>query len=46
VTAMFVLLRRLVKTVLAVTGLLLYTWYEGVRLTPLVKRRKAARRRR
>jgi len=40
------LLRRLVRTVLAVTGFVLYTWYEAVRLTPLVKSRKAARRRR
>lgn len=40
------LVRRVVRTVLAVTGFALYTWYEAVRLTPLVKKRKAMRRRR
>jgi hypothetical protein len=39
-------LRRLVRMVLAVIGFALYTWYEAVRLTPFVKRRKAMRRRR
>jgi hypothetical protein len=38
-------IRRAVKVVLGVTGFLLYTWYESVHLAPLVKRRKAMRRR-
>jgi hypothetical protein len=44
VTAMGIV-RRIVRTVLAVIGFVLYTWYEAVRLTPAVKRRKAMRRR-
>ena len=39
------ILRRIVRIVLGVTGFVLYTWYEAVRLTPAVKRRKAMRRR-
>ena len=39
------MIRRAVKIVLGVTGFVLYTWYESVRLAPLVKRRKAMRRR-
>ena len=37
------ILRRIVRIVLGVTGFVLYTWYEAVRLTPAVKRRKAMR---
>ena len=44
-TAMAIV-RRIVKAVLGVTGFVLYTWYEAVRLAPLVKKRKAMRRRR
>jgi hypothetical protein len=44
VTAME-LVRRIVRIVVGVTGFVLYTWYEAVRLTPAVKRRKAMRRR-
>lgn len=40
------LVRRAAKIVLGVTGFVLFTWYEAVRLTPLVKKRKAMRRRR
>lgn len=40
------ILRRIVRIVLGVIGFVLYTWYEAVRLTPAVKRRKAMRRRR
>lgn len=39
------ILRRIVQIVLGVIGFVLYTWYEAVRLTPAVKRRKAMRRR-
>jgi hypothetical protein len=39
------IIRRIVRIGLAVTGFVLYTWYEAVRLTPAVKRRKAMRRR-
>ena len=31
------ILRRVVRIVLGVTGFVLYTWYEAVRLTPAVK---------
>jgi hypothetical protein len=45
VTAM-ALVRRAAKIALGVTGFVLFTWYEAVRLAPLVKKRKAMRRRR
>lgn len=45
-TAMIAMVRRIVRVALGVIGFVLYTWYEAVRLTPLVKRRKAMRRRR
>jgi hypothetical protein len=40
------IVRRAARIVLGVTGFVLFTWYEAVRLTPLVKKRKAMRRRR
>lgn len=43
-TAMAIV-RRIVRTVLAVIGFVLFTWVEAVRLAPAVKRRKAMRRR-
>lgn len=39
------LVRRVVRIVIGAIGFVLYTWYEAVRLTPAVKRRKAMRRR-
>jgi hypothetical protein len=36
---------RLLKLVLGTLGLLLYTWFAAVRSLPLVRARKAARRR-
>ena len=39
------LVRRVLRIAAAVTGFVLYVWYEAVRLTPPVKRRKAMRRR-
>jgi hypothetical protein len=40
------IVRRAARVVLAVTGFVLFTWYEAVRFAPLVKKRKAMRRRR
>ena len=40
------IVRRAARIVLGVTGFVLFTWYEAVRLAPLVKKRKAMRRRR
>jgi hypothetical protein len=39
------LVRRAVKLLGVAAGALLYVWYEAVRATPEIKRRKAARRR-
>jgi hypothetical protein len=39
------IVRRIVRIVLGVIGFVLYTWYEAVRVAPLVKKRKAMRRR-
>jgi hypothetical protein len=39
------LARRVLAAATAVTAFVLYTWYRAVRLAPLVKRRKAMRRR-
>jgi len=45
VTDVFALARRVVAIAAAVTAFVLYTWYRAVRLAPIVKRRKAMRRR-
>jgi hypothetical protein len=37
---------KVIRAVLAVFGFVLYVWYAAVRFAPVVKRRKAARRRR
>jgi len=37
-------IRRLLKLVGVTIGALLYVWYEAVRATPEIKRRKAQRR--
>ncbi|HUJ91873.1 MAG TPA: hypothetical protein VLW05_04180 [Gaiellaceae bacterium] len=42
---MLALARRVVAAAAAVTAFVLYMWYRAVRLAPLVKRRKAMRRR-
>ena len=39
------LIRRALKLLGVAVGSLLYVWYEAVRATPEIKRRKAARRR-
>jgi hypothetical protein len=38
------LVRRALKLVALALGSLLYVWYEAVRATPAIKRRKAERR--
>lgn len=40
------LVRRILKALGAALAFLVYVWFAAVRLTPAVKRRKAARRRR
>jgi len=40
------LARRILKALGAAFAFLVYVWFAAVRLTPAVKRRKAARRRR
>lgn len=40
------LVRRIIKLAAAALALVAYVWIDGVRNVPVVKRRKAARRRR